>query len=158
MGRRKIEKPQASEDTIKLVKQMIKEYPQRKYEIYAYEHSKVKMLRYITTGLPFTKDEFDRVKYYAAKDLPRNEKNALMRYFEDREIVFLLESGMETVPKGQRKDIAHDRIFNNMNSHKIIEKYDVAYITYRRAMREAINYIGVYVENYVRSKDKMSDS
>ena len=148
MGRRKIEKPQASEETIKLVKRMIKEYPQRKREIYAYEHSRVKMLRFVTTGLPFTKEEFDRVQNYEMKDLPQNEKNALMRYFEDREIIFLLESGMETVPDGRYKDIAVDKMINGLGTTEIANKYNVCERTIKRAVHDAKYYIAAYVEYY----------
>ena len=154
MGRRKIEKPQANEDTIKRVKQMIKEYPQRKYEIYAYEHSKVKMKRFVPIGEPFVKEEVLNVQKYKAMKLPTGEKNALLRYFEDREIVFLLESGMATVPEGRHKDIADDKIFNRLNNQQIMEKYDLCYETVRRVMREIITLLSCYLDTYLSWKSE----
>lgn len=155
MGRKKIEKPQVSDEMLKRVKWMIKEYPQRKYEIYCYEHSNVKMKRFVPVGKPFTKEETLTIQKYQSMKLPTGEKNALLRYFEDRELVFLLESGMNIVPDGVYKDIATDKILAGLSTDDIMKKYGVCERTVKRAVHDVKLYIAAFVEQYrVWKRDK----
>lgn len=158
MGRKKIVRPQADEETIKKVKRMIREYPLRRHEIAVYEKSRTRLLRFITVGGEITREELVDAQKYRDAALPTRDKNALLRYYSDREVVYLLQSGMDTVPEGRRKKIAFDKIFGEMNSRQIIEKYAIGYNTYRRAMKEVINYIALFVEEYVLWKHSATNT
>ncbi len=153
MGRPKRIRPKADADSLKLLKTIIRDYPVLKKKVAVYEAARKSVLAYIKPqGEAITDQKLLEFEGYYNVNLSDADRSALQSYFDAQEKIFLLESGLDCVPEGKRKEIAADRMIGRLDSHQIMEKRGISYNTYRRAMQEVSQYIGVFINDYMEWK------
>lgn len=153
MGRTKRIRPQADAESLKLLKTIIRDYPELKKRVAVFEAGRKSILMYLNPeNEAITGKKLLEYESYYNLNLSQGDRFALQAYFDAQEKIFLLESGLASAPDGRRKEIALEKIIGRLDSQTIMKKYGVSYNTYRRAMKEISHYVGMFIDEYMKWK------
>lgn len=97
----------------------------------------------------------EKVKELMSLPLSEDDKNGLFAYFDACTKIMVIKIGMERLPEGQYREIAHDRYYGRLSYNEIMEKYGVSHDTVRRAVNRTNDYLAEYVKWYKDLTEQM---
>lgn len=147
MGRRKIVRERASDVSLEYVKTAIRNYEKMRkacedIEIYnpsLLQKGGINLLAFDPKLTP-SEETFITPKVY--------DQGKMDRYLEEKEKIYLLESGIHNLENRYRK-IAHTLFIEGASWQETMETYCVSKMTLCRIRKEAINQIALFVDQYM---------
>lgn len=140
----------SSEEEKRVLKSIIHDYPDLKNYCRFFETKRRSI--FVMAGLEGEDTTFlnaEKLKELLALPINEDDKRKLYAYFDASTKILTLEMGMEGLPDGMYREIAHDRYFGRMTYKQIMEKYGVNHKTVQRALQKVTGHLVKYARWYL---------
>lgn len=147
---------QKDEEALRLLKEIIKKYPDLKEYCRFFEKSRRSILEMAgAADCRITFLEAGKVAGLLRLPLVEEDRAALRNYLTAATQAMALEMGMEGLPEGLYREIAYDRYFGRMGCREVMEKYGVSRDTVRRAGVKVNGWLAEYARWYMELAEKV---
>lgn len=147
---------QKDEKALRLLKEIIKKYPDLKEYCRFFEKSRrsiLEMAGAADCGVTFL--EAEKAAELLRLPLVGEDRTALRNYLAAATQAMAFEMGMEGLPEGLYREIAYDRYFERMGCREVMEKYGVSRDTVRRAGIKVNGWLTEYARWYMELAEKV---
>lgn len=146
---------QKDEEALRLLKEMIKKYPDLKEYCCFFEKSRRSILEMAgAADCRITFLETAKAAVLLRLPLVEGDRAALRNYLRAATQVMALEMGMEGLLEGLYREIAYDRYFGRKGCREVMEKYGVSRDTVRRAAVKVNGWLAEYARWYMELAEK----
>lgn len=147
MGRKKIIRECASEDSLQYVKTAIRNYKDMKKSCEEIEKNNPSLLQRGNINLTAFDPELNPSEETFVTPRVYDQKK-MDKYLAEKEKVYLLESGIYNLDNRHR-EVANTLFIERASWQETMEKHSLSKMTLCRLRNEAINQIALYVEHYM---------
>lgn len=142
------------EKEIRLLKYIEHRYPEmKKYcRMFETKRKSIFVMAKLAKGTTFRNPE--KVRELMGLPLAEQDKGALYAYFDIGTKLMVFETGMEALPEGMYREIAHGRYYGRRSYQELMETYGVDHKTIQRALRRTNEFLAESVKTYFQLAEK----